>query len=88
MIGIFVISVHNKLLRLWPQKAIVLCDEEKSQIQPLNRTQPILPLRPGLPEKATHDHQRNGPATLVSEFEVTKGSKLDFAGFMKLFAAE
>ena len=37
-------------------KAIVLCVDEKSQIQALNRTQPILPMRPGLPEKATHDY--------------------------------
>lgn len=43
-----------------PANAIVLCVDEKSQIQALNRTQPILPLRPGLPEKATHDYQRNG----------------------------
>ena len=48
-----------------PEKAIVLCVDEKSQIQALNRTQPILPMRPGLPEKATHDYQRNGTATLV-----------------------
>ena len=38
-----------------PEKAIVLCVDEKSQIQALDRTQPILPLRPGLPERATHD---------------------------------
>jgi hypothetical protein len=37
-----------------PQNAIVLCVDEKSRFQALNRTQPILPLRPGLPEKATH----------------------------------
>jgi transposase len=43
-----------------PAKAIVLCVDEKSQIQALNRTAPILPLRPGLPEKATHDYVRNG----------------------------
>jgi transposase len=47
-----------------PEKAIVLCVDEKSQIQALNRTQPILPMRPGLPEKATHDYQRNGTTTL------------------------
>jgi hypothetical protein len=38
-----------------PQNAIVLCVDEKSQIQALNRTQPILPVRPGLPERATHE---------------------------------
>src|SRR3954453_12394884 len=46
------------LFRPPPQNAIVLCVDEKSQIQALNRTQPILPVRPGLPEKATHDHKR------------------------------
>jgi len=39
-----------------PKNAIVLCVDEKSQIQALDRTQPILPVRPGLPEKATHDY--------------------------------
>ncbi len=43
-----------------PKKAIVLCVDEKSQIQALYRTQPILPLRPGLPERATHDYRRHG----------------------------
>jgi transposase len=38
-----------------PRNAVVLCVDEKSQIQALNRTQPILPVRPGLPERATHD---------------------------------
>ena len=44
-----------------PEKAIVLCVDEKSQIQALDRTAPILPLRPGLPEKATHDYDRTAP---------------------------
>jgi hypothetical protein len=43
--------------------AVVLCIDEKSQIQALDRTAPILPLRPGLPEKATHDYRRNGTTT-------------------------
>jgi transposase len=43
-----------------PEKAVVLCVDEKSQIQALDRTAPILPLRPGLPEKATHDYRRHG----------------------------
>ena len=43
-----------------PQKAVVLCVDEKSQIQALDRTAPILPLRPGLPERATHDYVRHG----------------------------
>ena len=46
-----------------PEKAIVLCVDEKSQVQALDRTAPILPLRPGLPERATHDYKRNGTPT-------------------------
>ena len=38
-----------------PEKAVVLCGDEKSQIQALDRTAPILPIMPGLPERATHD---------------------------------
>jgi hypothetical protein len=51
-----------------PQNTIVLCvdENEKSQIQALNRTQPILPVRSGLPEKATHDDKRNGTTTLFA----------------------
>src|SRR3954452_16018169 len=60
-----------------PQNAIVLCVDEKSQIQALNRTQPILPVRPGLPEKATHDYKRNGTTTLFAALEVATGSVLD-----------
>ena len=40
-----------------PDKALVLCVDEKSQIQALDRTQPILPLRPGIPERQTHDYK-------------------------------
>ena len=58
-------------------KAIVLCVDEKSQIQALNRTQPILPMRPGLPEKATHDYQRNGTATLFAALEIATGKVTD-----------
>jgi transposase len=60
-----------------PEKAIVLCVDEKSQIQALNRTQPILPMRPGLPEKATHDYQRNGTTTLFAALEVATGKVTD-----------
>jgi hypothetical protein len=41
-----------------PDRALVLCVDEKSQIQALDRTAPILPLRPGLPERQTHDYKR------------------------------
>jgi hypothetical protein len=60
-----------------PQNAIVLCVDEKSQIQALNRTQPILPVRPGLPERATHDYKRNGTTTLFAALEVATGGVLD-----------
>ena len=42
-----------------PERALVLCADEKSQIQALDRTQPILPLRPGTPERRTHDYTRH-----------------------------
>jgi transposase len=60
-----------------PQNAVVLCVDEKSQIQALNRTQPILPVRPGLPAKATHDYKRNGTTTLFAALQVATGSVLD-----------
>jgi hypothetical protein len=60
-----------------PENAIVLCVDEKSQIQALNRTQPILPVRPGLPEKATHDYKRNGTTTLFAALELATGAVTD-----------
>jgi transposase-like protein len=60
-----------------PEKAIVLCVDEKSQIQALDRTAPILPLRAGLPEKATHDYKRNGTTTLFAALEVATGKVVD-----------
>jgi len=49
-----------------PQKALVLCVDEKSQIQALDRTQPLLPLRPGQAERRTHDYARHGTTTLFA----------------------
>jgi transposase len=60
-----------------PQKAVVLCVDEKSQIQALDRTAPILPLRPGLPERATHDYVRHGTTTLFAALEVATGKVTD-----------
>jgi transposase len=60
-----------------PTNAVVLCVDEKSQIQALNRTAPILPLRQGLPEKATHDYKRNGTTTLFAALEIATGKVLD-----------
>jgi transposase len=50
---------------------------EKTQIQALDRTQPILPVRPGLPEKATHDYKRNGTTTLFAALEIATGTVTD-----------
>lgn len=56
-----------------PERALVLCVDEKSQIQALNRTQPILPLRPGVPARMTHDYERNGTTSLFAALEVASG---------------
>jgi hypothetical protein len=56
-----------------PEKAVVLCIDEKSQIQALDRTAPILPIRPGLPERATHDYVRHGTTTLFAALDVATG---------------
>jgi transposase len=60
-----------------PDKAVVLSIDEKSQIQALDRTAPILPMRPGLPEKATHDYVRHGTTTLFAALEVATGKVTD-----------
>src|SRR5215216_1187323 len=60
-----------------PSKAVVLCVDEKSQIEALDRTAPILPLRPGLAEKATHDYVRHGTTTLFAALEVATGKVTD-----------
>jgi transposase len=57
-----------------PDKAIVLSVDEKSQIQALDRTQPILPLRPGLPTRQTHDYERHGTTTLFAALNVLEGT--------------
>jgi transposase len=59
-----------------PAGAIVLSVDEKTQIQALDRTQPILPLRPGLPEGRTHDYKRNGTTSLYAALEVATGQVL------------
>ncbi len=60
-----------------PDKAVVLSVDEKSQIQALDRTAPILPMRPGLPEKATHDYVRHGTTTLFAALEIATGKVTD-----------
>jgi transposase len=56
-----------------PDKALVLCVDEKSQIQALERTRPLLPLRPGLPARQTHDYKRNGTTTLFAALNMLNG---------------
>jgi transposase len=56
-----------------PANAVVVSVDEKSQVQALDRTQPMLPLRPGLPARQTHDYQRNGTTTLFAALEVATG---------------
>lgn len=51
-----------------PDKALVICVDEKSQIQALDRTQPLLPMRPGQIERRTHDYERHGTTTLFAAF--------------------
>ena len=60
-----------------PEKAIVLCVDEKSQVQALDRTAPVLPLRLGMPEKQTHDYVRHGTTTLFAALEVATGRVTD-----------
>jgi transposase len=57
-----------------PEGALVLCVDEKSQIQALDRTAPVLPLRPGIPERRTHDYVRNGTTNLYAALDVASGN--------------
>ena len=60
-----------------PDNAIVLSIDEKSQIQALDRTAPMLPMRPGIPERQTHDYHRHGTTTLFAALEVATGKVTD-----------
>jgi transposase len=57
-----------------PEKAVVLCVDEKSQIQALDRSQPVLPMMPGMPERRTHDYARHGITSLFAAFNVADGT--------------
>jgi len=75
---LFVEKVHD-IVGLYlnpPERAVVLCVDEKSQIQALDRTQPILPLGPGVPERATHDYKRAGTSSLYAALDLTTGKVL------------
>jgi len=56
-----------------PEHAVVLCVDEKSQIQALDRTQPLLPMRPGQVERRTHDYERHGTTSLFAALETKTG---------------
>lgn len=57
-----------------PDKALVLCVDEKSQMQALERTQPLLPMRPGMPACRTHDYVRHGTTTLFAALDAATGT--------------
>jgi transposase len=57
-----------------PERAVVLCVDEKSQVQALDRSQPVLPMMPGMPERRTHDYERHGITSLFAAFNVADGT--------------
>ncbi len=81
-----------------PERALVLCVDEKSQIQALDRTQPILPLAPGVAERRTHDYRRHGTTSLFAALDVATGKVIgethrrhraaEFKGFLDRIEAE
>ena len=71
----FVEKVHD-VVGLYlnpPERAVVLCVDEKSQIQALDRTAPILPLLPGVPERRSHDYRRAGTSSLYAALDLASG---------------
>ena len=81
-----------------PDHALVLSVDEKSQIQALDRTQPLLPLRPGIPARQTHDYKRHGTTTLFAALNMLDGKVIgqcmprhrgkEFVGFLKTIDAQ
>jgi transposase len=72
---LFVEKVHD-VVGLYlnpPERAVVLCVDEKSQIQALDRTAPILPMLPGTPQRATHDYKRAGTSSLYAALDLSTG---------------
>jgi transposase len=57
-----------------PEKAVVLCVDEKSGMQALDRSQPVLPMMPGMPERRTHDYVRHGVSSLFAAFNIADGT--------------
>ena len=77
-----------------PENSVVFCIDEKTQIQALERSQPILPILPGVPERQTHDYYRHGTTTLYAALDVLTGKVIgacksshkaaDYIAFLKL----
>jgi transposase len=80
-----------------PERALVLCVDEKTQIQALNRTQPVFPMLPGTPARASHDYVRHGTSSLYAALDVTTGKVIgalharhraqEFVAFLKTIDA-
>jgi len=81
-----------------PESALVLCVDEKTQIQALNRTQPVFPMLPGAPARASHDYVRHGTSSLYAALDVASGKVIgslharhraqEFLAFLKKIDAE
>ena len=81
-----------------PERAVVLCVDEKTQIQALNRTAPVFPMLPGTPARATHDYVRHGTSSLYAALDLTTGQVIgslhsrhratEFLAFLKKIDAE
>ena len=81
-----------------PERALVLCVDEKTQIQALNRTQPIFPMLPGTPQRASHDYVRNGTSSLYAALDIASGKVIgslhsrhratEFIAFLRKIDAE
>ncbi|ACY21635.1 putative transposase [Gordonia bronchialis DSM 43247] len=81
-----------------PERALVLCVDEKTQIQALDRTQPIFPMLPGTPQRASHDYVRNGTSSLYAALDIASGKVIgslhsrhratEFIGFLRKIDAE
>jgi transposase len=81
-----------------PERALVLCVDEKTQIQALNRTQPVFPMLPGTPARASHDYVRHGTSSLYAALDLASGKVIgslharhratEFLAFLKKIDAE
>jgi hypothetical protein len=69
-----------------PERAVVLCVDEKSQIQALNRSQPVPPMMPGMPERRTHDYLRHGITSLFAAFNIAGGTVMPGGLFVAIQA--